>query len=448
MSALGDYIHLNTSNYLKYGVAKDHSAKGLPGVGAVYAQQKQVNQQRIKALPKVQDKALTELRRRIGINFGPEKQNATMLIAQKGEEKLLNDINTKLLSQIDGNPFATRVGGGLKNLNQKTNLEAAMAARRKLLDRIKYFNETKSEKTAQTIINHLNEFFQDLGFIIEDEEWLITRKEILAGNKNITDALKEIVMADCFSSAHKATVHGQMGEKIVAMCNDTIYYNACSNANDIIKKSIIGGEGTSFALDESFISKGVAQAYQERYKQNLYQVRKTQDKVDVQLTIEGEELNASVKAYTPKSGYIKPHLQDVQLLTSLASTVPHFANHWLNIHCATAKLPSKGLDAVLDDHIRYEALVKGNLLKKGSLGADTFITIDVTSGKVYAVSTRDILEKKAPGTNFILNPMTSSIYIGGNRMKSTAEERIADIISNIRKVQISASLSISLAALK
>ena len=264
MSAIGDYIHLNTSNYLKYGVAKDHSAKGLPGVGAVYAQQKQVNQQRIKALPKVQDKALTELRRRIGINFGPEKQNATMLIAQKGEEKLLNDINTKLLSQIDGNPFAPRVSGGLKNLNQKTNLEAAMAARRKLLDRIKYFNETKSEKTAQTIINHLNEFFQNLGFIIEDEEWLITRKEILAGNKNITDALKEIVMADCFSSAHKATVHGQMGEKIVAMCNDAIYYNACSSVNDVIKKSIIGGEGTSFALDESLISKGVAQAYQER----------------------------------------------------------------------------------------------------------------------------------------------------------------------------------------
>ena len=449
MSALGDYIHLNTSNYLKYGVSKSHADKGRPGAGAVYAQQKALNRQRIQALPSIKNSTLQELRKRIGVNFGPERQAADALIAQKGERKIVDDIKTQLLSQVTGNPSLAKKIDGLQISGKPIDFERALRARKNLLSRIQYFNNNPNKQSPNKIIEHLNSFFSELGFIIKDDsEWLVSAKEILSGNTNILSALKEIVMADCFSQAYKATIHGKMGEKIVAMCDDAIYYNAVSNVNEAIDKAIVGSSGTTFAMDSSFIPKGAAEVYQEKYKSNLYQVRKTQDKVDVQLNIKGEPINASVKAYTPKSGTINPHLQDVSLLTSLATTVPHFANHWLNLHCATVKLPSKGLDAVLEEHIRYEALVKGNLLKQGALAADTFVTIDVTSGKVYAVGTREIMEKRAPGTNFILNPMISSIYIGGNRRQASVNERIADIISNIRQVKISASLSISLKAMQ
>lgn len=449
MSVLGDYIHLNASNYLKYGIARNKFDKKKPSLATVYAQQKRVNQQRIKNISSIKKETLNELRKRIGKNFGPEKERTDVLIKEKAETKTISDFQKKLQSEVTGNPLVKKVTS-LKASGEEINIDKAIKARELLFKRIKYFNDHPNESSPQTILNHIDTFFTSLGFTIPSEaEWLIQKKDIITGNKNIMTALKEIVMADCFSNAYSSAIRGQMGEQIVAMCDDAIYYNAVKDINNAIESAIVGGDGTSFALDKSFISKGVAATYQEKYKQNLYQVRKTQDKVDVQLNINNESINASVKAYTPKGSYIKPHLQDIQLLTSLATTVPHFANHWLNLHCATTTLPKGNLlDNALDEHLKYEALAKGNLLKKGSLEANTFVTIDVTTGKVYAVNIKDILEKKAPGTNFILNPMTRSIYIEGNKKQDTYQERIADIINNVRQVQISASLSINRLVMK
>ena len=444
MSALGDYIHLNASNYIKYGISHRGEVR-KPDMGQVLSQQRAINRQRIQSLPTLkQDGVLKELKRRIQQNFGPEKANATQQIIQHGETKLAKDIKDYILANVTGAP-ENKVAAALKNFdvtNNSPNLDAAMKHRDNLLRVINYYNKHPNDSSPDTIAKHLNNFFRTLGFAIPKGQWLVNPEEIKSQKAHIGDAIRQVVMADCFAQAHKATVHGKMGERIVAMCDDMIEQGAVKNLNQAIESAIVGGQGSSFSIGKSFIQPSVAQVYQEKYKQNLYRVSKTQDKVDVQISVQGTPINASVKAYTPKSNKINAHLQDVSLLTSLASTGGNFANHWLNLHCHG--LPSASLDEQLEQSIRYEALISGNLLKHGTKRADTFIAIDTINGRVYATSTREIMEKQAPGTNFILNPMVQAIEIGGNVRQNTWEQRIANIINSIHQVKLKASLVVSL----
>lgn len=448
MSAIGDYIHLNAGNYIKYGISHRGEAR-KPSAAQVLNQQKMINAQRIKSLPSLdQNGELKELKRRIEKNFGPEKANATQEIVQHGETKLAEDIKNFIVNNVTGSPenkIAAKVGG-LDITGNSPDLNQALKVRDNLIRVINYYNQHPNESSPATIINHLNNFFQKLGFVIPDREWLVNESEIKNGKANIGDAIKQVVMADCFAQAHKATIHGKMGERIVAMCDDMIEQGAVKELNQAIDEAIIGGQGTSFHMNKSFIHPSVAQVYQETYKQNLYRVSKTQDKVDVSIKVQGIPINASVKAYTPKSNKINAHLQDVSLLTSLAATGGSFANHWLNLHCH--HLPSAGMDEALETHIRYEALVSGNLLKHGTKRANTFAAIDVVQGRIYAVGTREIMEKKAPGTNFILNPMIQSIEIKNNIMQDTWAQRIANIINSIHQIKIKASLIVSLQPVK
>ena len=109
----------------------------------------------------------------------------------------------------------------------------------------------------------------------------------------------------------------------------------------------------------------------------------------------------------------------------------------------TLNLNSALLDSALKEHIKYEALVSGNLLKSGAAQADTFVAIDVTTGRVYSASTKDILNNKT-SSNFILKPEISGIKIGGNQMASSWQQRISNILQSVHATKISAILNISL----
>ena len=442
MSVIGDYIHLNIDNYYKYGISKAGTPK-KPSLTETYRTLRNINLQRIKTLPKNEDSVLQELKTRVAKNFGPEKANAEQAIAAHGEAKIAQDLQTFIVNNVGGQ--GTFLAKRVKELDisgKSINLDEALKKRDNLFRVINYYNKNPNESSPNTIIKHLNDFFIALGFTIPNDEFLLNKQEIQSGKVNIKDALKQVVMADCFSQAHKATIHGKMGERIVAFCDDTIEYKTIQEANKAIENSIIGGEGSSFHVNESFISKGVAKTYQEKYNHNLYRVSKTQDKVDVQIQVQGMPINASVKAYTPKGNKINAHLQDVSLFTNLAAAGGDFANHWLNLH--SHGLSSSLLDNELETHIRYEALVAGNLLKRGVKRANTFVAIDTVNGRVYAVNTRDILEKKAVGTNFLLNPMVQNIFVAGNKKQATWEERIADIIYSLHAIKIKASLIVQL----
>ena len=220
---------------------------------------------------------------------------------------------------------------------------------------------------------------------------------------------------------NKAALHGTYGEVLVNMVSDTAKVKAGKAAIEEMKQVLqeSGGHRTEFQIDESMITRSVQETFLEDTGINLYQLRATQDKVDASITVKGYDIDASVKAYTPKGNVITAHLQDVSLITSLITTEEQFGNHWLNLHAS--RMPSAEMDAALKKHIQYEALAAGNLLKKGSAVADTFIVIDAVNGRVYTQSIKEILEKF--DNNFIMKPLVEGITIN-NTFAETWEKRI------------------------
>jgi hypothetical protein len=180
-------------------------------------------------------------------------------------------------------------------------------------------------------------------------------------------------------------------------------------------------------------------SFYRKTKLNLYQIKGSQDKVDASITINGMPVDASAKAYTTYGNTINPHLQDVKLLTALAATAGQFGNHWLNMHALG--LDTDSVDAEFTKQIQYEALVAGNLLKRGAGVADTFVAIDATKGRVSVMSTRDMLEE---GSKFLtISPNPKDIIVKNEWNKVSWMGRIVDILMDIHKHQFAVSCRIS-----
>ena len=145
------------------------------------------------------------------------------------------------------------------------------------------------------------------------------------------------------------------------------------------------------------------------------------------------------------------HLQDVGLLYQLAVTAGDFGNHWLNLHCQQVMTHhfENLLNDELEEQIKYEALVSGNLLKQGTLKANTFVAMDATKGKVIALSAKDILKGRMGNTGVIfnLNPKIENIVFD-NKWADTWESRIANVIAQVHQTKIKVSLRVNVNKIK
>ena len=442
MSAIGDYIHLHASNYLKYGTSKKGESKRTT-ISQVYSAQKIKNQERINKLPDIDKSILAELETRVRKNL-PEgrdgaEDRANLALA---ERKLADAFKSKLLAGINGNVEKAGLSAtNIQNIpfnNLMVNVDRARNLRDRINDNIRYINQTYSEakginpNTVQTLAKNFTEYFRALGACLPEGAYVIPSSRIQS--MDMVTAMQAVVREMSFVDAHKATINGAWGEQTVALCGDLAVEKAYESVNGII----VGSQVSSFQLNESQIPRAVGKQFQIDTGINLYRAHASQDKVDVQIVVNKRPLNVSVKAYTPKGNVINAHLQDIALLTSLASTVDDFANHWLNLHCATANVPSSGkLDSALEEHMKYEALVSGNLLKQGINNADTFVAIDTIGGRVYSASTKDILKNPL---NFYMRPSINSLRIGGNRKATSWEQRISNILQHVHATKISVIL--------
>lgn len=447
MSALGDYIHFNKSNYLKYGTSR-YGESSDPLVNSLN-QQKQSNMQKINSINDINPTILNELKQRIS-KESTQKEAYEMAQDLLNYNKNIVDAEKRIKEQIINNVPKNFQGGNVrlvkKNLkinSSLTNVETAKKYRRRIYDNINVINKNielgkpVKESSIQSLLDNCSNFFNYLGIENSKLEFLKVKN---LNEKNTVNALKSVIQSLSIDEATKATLHGTYGEILVNITSDQIRIKAEKELYDSVKSALsTGATRASFKIDESSLTPKVATVFQEKTGLNLYQVKATQDKVDASVTINNYPIEASVKAYTPKGNVIRPHLQDINLITNLIKTEAQFANHWISLH-AYDQMNIEEADETLKKHLEYEALVSGNLLKSGNLVADTFIVIDVSQGRVYTKSTKDILNQ---GTNFILNPSLNSIFFK-NEFASTWEERIANILIQMHQKKISVMYKVQL----
>ena len=450
MSAIGDYIHLRQENYVKYGTAMKGQEPQL--IAKSYDAQIKRNRERIEQIRDVPRHVLNELESLIS-NEATQKEAHQIAeglvtfnqsfndISKTLENKLLTDVPSKFQS----NDYGVRIVKSNVKVNKDlVNIEEAKKARRRIYDNINTINKNMSagkpvrSSTIETLLKNASDFFNYLGIVNDNLEFIKYRDLTHA---NTLAALKNIVQLVSLSEMNKAALHGTYGEVLVNMVSDTAKVKAGKAAIEEMKQVLqeSGGHRTEFQIDESMITRSVQETFLEDTGINLYQLRATQDKVDASITVKGYDIDASVKAYTPKGNVITAHLQDVSLITSLITTEEQFGNHWLNLHAS--RMSSAEMDAALKKHIQYEALAAGNLLKKGSAVADTFIVIDAVNGRVYTQSIKEILEKF--DNNFIMKPLVEGITIN-NTFAETWEKRISNILLSLHQQKISVSYKVSL----
>ena len=449
MSAIGEYIHLNKENYLRYGTARDASSMSEQDNSLVaYSIQRKDIQDRIN---KMQNKniemQLVELKNRISNSWNDSKAAKDVVRDVERRiasiQKLQEDI-IKTITKNVGTNFATSTNFTIKpeddsafqRLKNKYNIINYLIAR---INSDSTAGKSTKNKTIENLNTNIKEFFELVG---------VSARNLKIENRDDLDALatvNRIFSALSLNEIQNAFTmnKGDLGEAVVALTTD----NAKNLAISEIKKSIVGAEKSEFGItvdmvDEE-IGKIVNQNKSVKTKFNIYKVYATQDKVDVSIEINDQPIQASIKAYRPFYGQISPHLQDVSIWYNLAETtrLSQFANHWISLHSYEG-LNSSGMDAVLELRVMYEALAHGNLLKANATDADTFIVINTRDGKVYANTAYNILTKYR--NNFIFSPLISDIKIKNEFNENGSSHRIANIISQLQATKIKVSYFIAL----
>lgn len=444
-STIGNYVHLKAENYIGYGTAKK-GEEVQPWVKSLKAQRDK-NMMRLKQIKEPSKDILKELEKRIA-NENVQKQAKEIaenkVAFSQSLDQITSELKKKLIAEVP-KKFAFPDSGirlvqsNIKTNKNMTNIEAAKKARALFSDNIKTINNNTKEgkpiqaRTLNTLLKNLSDFFNYLGIVNNNLDFIKYRN---LDNRSTIAALEGLIQLDSLSEINKATLHGVYGEALVNMVSDNCRTLVGKELEKTVKDALATGETrTSFQMDESMIESAVQQDFLERTGLNLYQIRSTQDKVDASIIINNEEINASVKTYTPKNNYITAHLQDVSLISSLVSTEEQFGNHWLNLHALNTSADRKRItDEEFAKHIQYEALAAGNLLKKGAAVADTFVAIDAVQGRVYAKSVKDILTNNTK--YFSLKPPIASISIANERAE-TYHHRIANILLELHQKKIS-----------
>lgn len=453
MSALGNYVHHGLQNYLTYGIARNgRSPQAVSRSAALTSQRGIVNAWK-SSVPNTHY-ALKDLEERVKKAFPSARDHYKLgnkeNISLQDTAELLYD---KLVTGI-GNGKGIINSNAVNNANINTalmNKKRAQQLRKNILRNIDTLNNNLRQGksgggTPGTLLKNLNEYFHALGLMLPDDQKFVNAAEL--ENLDELTALQSVIEAMSFSEANRSILNGKIGERAVAMADDVIDNLIDTGIDEaLIKGNIAGNDRSSFKIaNTNKIQKKVADNFQSLTGLNAYRIWTTQDKVDVEIQIDRTPLNLTVKAAQASSkGAITAKLQTINLYNTLMGAQADFANHWLNLHALGQE--SADYDETLKDIMKYEALVHGNLNKKNAVNADTFVGIDVQTGRVWSATTRDLLDNAANdgswGWYFTPDIVTSRWKFQNDWVDTNdggVEMRIARILAQAHTVQIQTSL--------
>lgn len=276
---------------------------------------------------------------------------------------------------------------------------------------------------------------------------------------------------------------GNFGEALEAACDDKIWSLVEKELNEhmkknnseifklsggtkgkifnIIEQNIVGDESSEILLRKDEIDLRHEKLFNSSQKDgmgNYYTFGTTQNKIDVQVMVNGSSQNkSSVKAYSlgkysykDKSGNIKTGenwsitaQKDFSLFPTLVflERYSRFGSYWALSHTRYEKDDSfydylripeaiaatqeyqKTLDVLLKKEIAYEALSIGNPLKEGIQPANNLVIIDLNSAEIFYLNIKEILQNLTTNMNVvsITNPVFEKIIFKYNNTETAKE---------------------------
>ena len=153
---------------------------------------------------------------------------------------------------------------------------------------------------------------------------------------SLQNKIENALQSASFNEIKGSTLRGEFGETLVAYVGATIQGKAIKELDECI----VGSQTSQFQITEKQIPKKLGSVINEQYSEkqpyNIYNIKSSQDKVDVIIyeSDNSKALRASVKTYKSRGKSIKPDLQEVSLFYNLLATNINFSKHWLTLHYA------------------------------------------------------------------------------------------------------------------
>lgn len=454
MSALGDYVHLLGRNYQKYGVSHKDSIKRSYN----YQTARNFLNKKLEQVKPVKEETIQTLSRRLQANTD-DKMTQAQLDWKSNQQKLIDAIYTLLYEQskkVTGIKKQYDIARGqayskVKGKKQAIRISSTSQWASSLDHKDLMKKRVKAQNLYRDIMQLINKINSTQGMQSEkDLQKLIQKYEQYAHitpNGEVKPTLAQIqeAIGESRYNGVAGQIGGAFGEMFVAACDDTAGRMAQNEFYNFLRQSAIGNKRSEILIEKDNIygqSKDFLNTSQT--DDGFYSLGRTQDKVDVQIKVNDEDVFANVKSYTVKNGtpnYV-PHLQEVGLLSTLVylnNQLENFGNHWLNLHAAHEDINfgSFEADEIVQKEIAFEALVSGNPLKVNIQNANTFVYINRATGDVFVRSVSDLLLHEFQ--RFSMNKNIASIHLK-NIWHSTWEQRIYDILNQVHQIKISVSL--------
>lgn len=236
----------------------------------------------------------------------------------------------------------------------------------------------------------------------------------------------------------------------VAVCDDKIFNQAHKTVAQAIEENVRGLDRAQILIDKKLISNNRGDFfYKTSTKDNTkYSLGATQNKVDVEININNQDIFASVKSYrSTNKKTARPDLQQVNLLTTLIflnnyQGLENVSNHWINMHAShpgKTKNIDQSLDEIIKKEIAFQALSSGNPFKQNVEKANTFIFINRGTGQVFIKPVKDILFNNFSTIGGL--QLISKIYLQ-NHKSNVIQDRITNILNQIHQYNISVAMNI------
>ena len=457
MSALGDYIHLYYSHYREYGVAHINESPRIANYSL------NIIQRRIKnEVLDINKTTVKELERRLKLNSNSNLEKGKTEQA-KLQQKSLDEVYVLLYERLqkvqDIDRLREKNSGNFWSMKDGTRthtLREAHWASSLTVDELKKRRKQAKRlyQTIQKLITEINnqKSQQPLDKLLELEKLYeqYTHLSYQSSDHTLT-AIEKAITQHRYNNT-KQQVSGDFGEMLLATLGDKIFKEANQTVAQAVEESVKGQQRTEILIDKTLISNNRGdQIFKQTTKDGTqYYMKPTQNKVDVQIKIDDDNILASVKTYSEThSRAFKPDLQEINLFYSILflndyNGLQDIGNHWLNLHTShpgktSNSIDSGQIDEIIKREVAFQALSSGNPFKQGVNNANVFVYINRDSGQVYVKSIKDILLNdfsKIGGLDKI-----SKIYLQNHRSKKI-EDRITNVLNQLHKQKLSIALNI------
>ena len=475
MSAIGDYIHLNAKNYNKYGINR-YGEENREQYN--FEKQKENINIRLQASKIKNQKQLEKALENILSTEDTSENNAAII--RNEIERILNERFAETMGKINWN--TGNITANLQRAKNVTIKSIEMDSKQQsielksIMTRVRAIEQARNSITNQEeqskLTAKINQIYKELNLILTGaQRGMITelkntsinklknqRIDLNSNTQNLITTINSILKTYAAVPAINLQ-KGDLFEYAIALAPAVAKINVGENIDEYMKqleKQVSGGDRSRVVIDfdkNNFTEHlNLKQLEMKGYvvsesTKTAYSYGTSQEKIDVNLQWEGENLAISAKNVNLQSPMGVHILSGSSLLYLLQDENEDFVNHYFNI-IATHE-DHENINADIEgahEAMRYTLLFKALTGQTfGRTGATLFLVNDNTrNGGVHIFDIKGLINKASdnlePFTNITANGQDIASIQINNIRKKTYSDRITAYLAEVHKQKISATL--------